>query len=109
MIPDAELAAVRAHVGTAAPPSDLDLDDAWGRLASVEAVALEVIRTRLAALRSRPTIFTVEGDYTENWTGTIKALTDQEASLAAAAAPTVPGASGGALRVLSMRRAGPSR
>lgn len=104
-----DLAAVRAHIGTAEPPTDDELDVAWDRLQSVEAVALEVVRGRLAGLRSRPTIFTVEGDYTENWVGTIKALTDQEAALASATGGGVAAPDGDTLKVLALRRTGRTR
>lgn len=83
-----ELAEIRAHIGDDTPPTDADLDAAFVRLGSVEAVALEVIRKRLAAIRAKAMKFTAEGDYTEDWSGNEKALAKQAADLAAAVPTT---------------------
>lgn len=102
-----DLAAIRAHIGTGEPPTDAELDAAWSRLGQVEAVALEVVRSRLADLRARPTELSVDGDYTERWTGTIAALERQEARLVSA----VIAGSGqsGIVKVARLTRGGRSR
>lgn len=82
----AELAAIRSHVGTQVPPSDTHLAVLLARLGTVEAVALDVVRSRLADLRARPAKFTAQGDYSEDWTGNLTSLADQETVLAAAVA-----------------------
>jgi hypothetical protein len=100
------LAAIRDHVGHEEPPTDVELSQAWDRLATVEAVALSVVRQRLAALRARPARLSVDGDYTEDFADTIRALERQEAALVAAVAA---GGRTGVVTVSRLTRAGRSR
>lgn len=81
-----ELAAIRSHIGTRQPPRDVDLAAAFARLGTVEAVALEVVRGRLADMRARPAKFQADGDFAEDFTANLAALERQEASLATAVA-----------------------
>jgi hypothetical protein len=72
---------LRSIIGIEEPPDDTDLEFAYDRLQSIPAVALEVQRGRLADLRSRPSSLTIDGDRTENWSGTIASLERQVAEL----------------------------
>lgn len=96
------LAAIRDHIGTAEPPTDQELEAAYERLGSVEAVALGVVRSRLADMRARPAVLRVDGDHSEDWTGNLKALADQEAALE----QMVPA---GSVHVAKLTRVGRSR
>ena len=71
---EAELAQVRAIIGSTEPPSDADLAAAYGRLGSVDAVALEVVEGRYANLIAGPAKWSVEGDFSVDNTETIKRL-----------------------------------
>ena len=102
-----DLPAIRAHIGTTAPPSDQDLAQSFARLGSVEAVALEVVRGRLADMLARPAELSVDGDYSEKWTRTIELLTAKEAELAAVVARA--DGSGGVVQVARLTRSGRSR
>ena len=81
-----DLDELRSIVGHDEPPTDGWLEMAFDRLGSIWAVALEVQRGRLAKLRSHPSSLTIDGDRTENWTGTIQSLERQVAELEAKAA-----------------------
>lgn len=102
---EAELAAIRDHVGD--QPPDADLQELWNRLGDVDAVALAVIRRRRAEMLARPARLTVEGDYTEEWTRNLDALAAQEAALAAAV--STGDADPGIVRVATLRRSGRTR
>lgn len=80
-ITDAQLAEIRGIVGASSPPTDSDLREAWDRLQSVSAVALEVQRARLATLRLQPANLTIEGDRTEGWGPNIQSLERHVAEL----------------------------
>lgn len=99
---------LRSIVGEGEPPTDADLLEAFERLGSVTAVALEVQRSRLATLRSQPASVTVDGDFSENWGDTIKSLERHVAELQTAvvteAEPTA-----GMVTVSRFSRAGRSR
>lgn len=101
-----QLAAVRAHIGSAEPPTDVELEAAYERLGTAEAVALEVIRGRLANMRARPAVLKVDGDHSEDWTKNLDLLTKQEASLAALADVA---AGTGSVQVARLTRVGRSR
>jgi hypothetical protein len=103
-----QLAELRSIIGPDEPPSDVDLSDAYDRLASVPAVALEVQRARLATLRSRPAILTIDGDRTENWSATIASLERHVTSLEAGIALEVQ-PSTGMVSVSTFTRAGRGR
>jgi len=98
------LAGIRAHVGTS--PDDSDLEGRWDRHGSVEAVALEVLRGRLADMLAHPADLSVEGDYAERWAKNIDVLSKQVGALAAAVAA---GATAGAVSVTRLTRASRSR
>jgi Asp-tRNA(Asn)/Glu-tRNA(Gln) amidotransferase A subunit family amidase len=74
-----ELAELRSIVGD--EPDDNTLSEAFDRLESVAAVALEVQRTKLANLRAQPAGLTIDGDRTENWRDNIASLERQVAEL----------------------------
>lgn len=101
----AELAVVRSHIGSTEPPTNAELDQAWARLDTVEEVALEVIRGRLADMRARPVSLRVDGDFAESWAANLRSLEAQEKQLAAA----VDAAAGRGLPVGQMRRVGRHR
>lgn len=77
---DSDLALVRSHVGPA-PPSDDDLNDAYDRLGSVAAVALEVLRTRLGALTAGPAVLSIAGQMSVDSRWTIDLLQAKIAEL----------------------------
>lgn len=77
----ADLAAIRARIGAATPPTDTDLAVAFDRLGSADAVALEVMRGRYADALAGPAKWSVEGDFSIDNTATIAALSRQVAAL----------------------------
>lgn len=100
----AQLAYLRSEIGTTEPPDDGELEVAYARLGTVEAVAAEVIRGRLADLLAEPASFTVEG-YSENNAANIAALTKQSQRLDAA----VSLAAGGSFSRSTLTRVGWAR
>lgn len=83
--------AIRAHIGSTTPPTDATLVDAYVRLAnSVTAVALEVLRGRLADMLANPAKMSVDGDYSEDRSANIKGLQDQIKALVATTTAVVP-------------------
>ncbi len=107
-ISERDLAELRSLVGQESPPTDDQLNDAWVRLGSIKAVALEVQRARLAQLRSQPSRLTIDGDRTEDWSGTIPSLERQVAQLEREITE-VADPSTGAMRVGRFVRAGRAR
>jgi hypothetical protein len=99
----AELAEIRSYVGSA--PDDDVLNEAWDRLLSVNAVALEVLRKRLADFQASPGSLSVAGDFSQSTDVNMRLLADQVADLEAAVA------SGSTTGIASarLRRVGPSR
>ncbi|MEU5093751.1 hypothetical protein [Streptomyces sp. NPDC020996] len=75
---DAEYAYLRSELGDA---DRADLDARYTRLGSLEAVAVEVLRERKAALVSDPLAVTVQGVATVNNAENVKALERQIAAL----------------------------
>lgn len=71
---DAVLATIRSWVGSSPTIGDLELR--LDRLGDPNLVALEVLRSRRADLVSNPMQFTVVGDYSENRTANLKAISD---------------------------------
>jgi hypothetical protein len=69
---DEELAYFQGKLGT--PLDEDDLDERYTRLQSVPAVALEILRIRMANLQKNPLQFTIPGDYSENRTDNAKLL-----------------------------------
>jgi hypothetical protein len=100
------LAAIREHIGSTEPPTDSDLETQWDRVGSVEAVALAIVRGRLADLLARPVDLAVDGDYRESWSKNVDALQAKERELVAAVAA---GGSAGQVTVTRMTRSGRSR
>lgn len=98
-----QLAYLRSELGTNTPPTDADLEAAFGRLGTLEAVAAEIVRTRLATMLSNPTSFSVEG-YSQSYGANIDALTKQAARLEWEA-----GAAAGETIVERLVRTSPSR
>jgi hypothetical protein len=88
---DAEYAYLRSELGDT---DRADLDRRHRRLGSVQAVALEVLRERRAALVADPLAVTVQGVATVNSAENVRAIERQIASLhteqQAAAATTAP-------------------
>ncbi len=73
---ETDLAYLRSELGTEIDEGNLE--DRHDRLGSVTAVALEVIRERLATVLANPTSFTIPGVYSETRNdATVKALQDQ--------------------------------
>lgn len=99
-----DLAVIRSHVGST--PNDADLTARWERLGTVEKVALEVLRGRLADLLAAPASLRVDGDYSESWGKNIDALRVKVRELEAAVAS---GGTPGAVHVAHLTRAGRSR
>ena len=75
---DAEYAYLRSELGET---DRGDLDVRYMRLGSVEAVAVEVLRERRAALVADPLAITVQGVATVNTAENVKALERQIAAL----------------------------
>lgn len=69
-----DLAYVRSKVGAAEPPSDIDLDAAYDRLGTPDAVVLEVLTSRRADLLALPLKRSIEGDVSVDATANLKAL-----------------------------------
>lgn len=90
----AQLAEIREYIGTSEPPSDATLEEYFDDLGSVTAVARRIVRQRLADLRAKAAKFTAEGDYSEDWTESIKALERLEKSLGSAVATTTTASTG---------------
>jgi len=65
---------VRSQIGSATPPTDAELDDAYDRLGSALDVAVEVLEARYADAISGPAKWSVEGDFSIDNTETIKSL-----------------------------------
>lgn len=76
-----DLAKVRQMVGSAAPPTDADLDAIYDRLGKVEDVALEVLQGRYADLLAGPAKWAVEGDFSIDATANLAALGKQITNL----------------------------
>ncbi|KPI15688.1 hypothetical protein OK074_2133 [Actinobacteria bacterium OK074] len=76
---DAEYAYLRSELGEA---DRVDLDGRYQRLGSLQAVAMEVLRERKAALVADPLAVTVQGVATVNNAENVKALERQIAGLA---------------------------
>ncbi|OKJ89140.1 MULTISPECIES: hypothetical protein [unclassified Streptomyces] len=75
---DAEYAYLRSELGEA---ERTDLDTRYQRLGSVQAVAVEVLRERRAALVSDPLAVTVQGVATVNNAENVKAIERRIAAL----------------------------
>lgn len=65
---------VRSQIGSATPPSDLDLDDAYDRLGTKEEVALEVLEGRYAGFLSSPLKWSLDGDMSVDYGPNVKML-----------------------------------
>jgi hypothetical protein len=76
-----QLAVLRSHIGSADPPSDVTLNASFDRLGSVEAVALEVLRGRLADMTSGPGQLSVAGHVSYDSRKSIDALAGKIADL----------------------------
>ncbi|MET9970876.1 hypothetical protein ABZZ80_34440 [Streptomyces sp. NPDC006356] len=85
MLADAEYAYLRSELGDV---DRGDLDDRYQRLGTVEAVAVEVLRERKAALIADPLTITVQGVATVNNAENVRALERQLALLEQAEAST---------------------
>lgn len=81
---DADRILVRMEIGSAEPPTDGDLDDAFDRLLSWEAVAREVLAIRLADLLASPATFSVSGVYSQSTGDNIRSLQAQLTKLESA-------------------------
>lgn len=77
----ADLAAIRSWVGS--EPVEPILEAHFERLGSSDAVALAVLRERLADLLAEPTRFAVEGDASWSYDTNVKALQERVDQLAA--------------------------
>lgn len=70
---DDEFEQIRAEIGDATPPTDLELDEIHDRVDSVGGVVYEVTSKRLADLLASPASFTVSGEYSQSTEANIKA------------------------------------
>jgi hypothetical protein len=70
-----QLALVRAEIGSAAPPSDADLDVIYARRGGLVGVVREVWNTRLTTLLAQPASFSIPGDYSQSTGENIRAIT----------------------------------
>lgn len=102
-------AAIRSWVGTdPTDPTDSDIEAAHARLGSVEAVALEILRGRLADMVREPARFTVDGDAGWSYEKNLAELRTQIGQLESAVA-TAAGTGEGVMVVGRMLRSGRSR
>ena len=89
----AELAKIRAYVGSDQVITDQEISDIWRDLEATTAdqVSLYVLQVRLADLMNRPTQWSLSGDYNENWSLNVTTIRGQIAELEArlAGAPIV--------------------
>ncbi|MFE0477479.1 hypothetical protein ACFW2V_38385 [Streptomyces sp. NPDC058947] len=85
---DAEYAYLRSQLGEA---DRIDLDTRYQRLDSLQAVAIEVLRERKAALVSDPLAVTVQGVATVNNAENVKAIERQIAEIETSARDATPG------------------
>lgn len=92
---------LRSHIGTADPPAQADLDARYERLGSIAAVAVEVLRERLANFLAQPAEFDVDGDYSQDVSANIKALQAKLGELT----PLIPSAAPAALSTGRLVRA----
>lgn len=65
---------LRSKIGTAEPPTDADLDENYDRLGTLDAVAAEILATRLADLANQPDSFTVVGEYSQSTSKQMEAI-----------------------------------
>ncbi|MEU1701185.1 hypothetical protein [Streptomyces pseudogriseolus] len=86
---DAEYAYLRSQLGEA---DRTDLDTRYQRLDSLQAIAIEVLRERKAALVSDPLAVTVQGVATVNNAENVKAIERQIAEIETSARDATPGA-----------------
>jgi hypothetical protein len=98
----ATLAEIRAWVGSS--PDNADLELRLERLVTAPAVALEVLRGRLADMISEPAKFTVDGDASWDYSANLKLLGDRVNQLEGLVAGGV-----GELTVSLMTRSGARR
>ncbi|MGW1878401.1 hypothetical protein [Streptomyces sp. NPDC001975] len=85
---DAEYAYLRSQLGEA---DRTDLDTRYQRLDSLQAIAIEVLRERKAALVSDPLTVTVQGVATVNNAENVKAIERQIAEIETSARDVTPG------------------
>lgn len=86
-----QLRALRNEIGDMEPPEDWQLEEAYDRLGSVDAVALEVLRKRLREFEADPAKMSLDGIYTHDSTENIKSLSAAVAALEARLALDPPG------------------
>lgn len=86
-----DLAYVRSKIGSAEPPSDADLDVAYDRLGTADAVVLEVLTGRRANLLALPLKRNIDGDVSVDATANLKAL---DAAIAEARGAVAGGGAG---------------
>lgn len=102
----AQLLEIRRHIGSADPPSDLELGTLYEELGSTDAVALQVLSERLADMRAVPAEVDYQGDVTERWGKNIEALERATKGLSVAVAT---GGQPTGVTVGYMTRKGPRR
>lgn len=102
-------AAIRSWVGSdPTNPTDVDLEGRYGRLGTVEAVALEVLRQRLSDMVREPARFDVAGDAGWSYESNLTELRRQIAELTTLVGAAA-GTGAGVLSVSRMVRAGRRR
>ncbi len=106
MATPAQIATIKAWAGSTVDLADVD--DRLAELGSPEAVALQLLRTRLSDMLNDPAKLDVDGDVSADWSANISALRSQVSSL-----ETVVGeledSGPGQVSVTPLRRAGRRR
>jgi hypothetical protein len=103
-----QVAIIRSWVGSGVDLDALGVDDRLARLASSEAVALELLRLQLADLVASPTKLDVDGDVSVDWSANIAALRARISELEAVVADQA-GIGQSSVTVATLRRAGRRR
>jgi hypothetical protein len=104
-VEDRVLAEIRVWTGST--PDDTDLGVRYTRLGSVEAVALEVLRERLAGMLAEPARYSIDGDASWSYEKNIEALRESIKGLATSVAQS--SGTAGTLTVGRLVRAGATR
>jgi hypothetical protein len=74
-----QLVSIRRHVGD--QPDDAALNSIFDRVGDVDELVLEVLQIRLANLEANPTQFTVVGEYSQDSSKNLEALTAKVGSI----------------------------
>jgi len=81
-----DLATVRMWVGDGDVIATAALDAVFERRGNIWDTALEVLRTRRASIAARPKSWAAQGDLSEDWTGSLAAISETISEVLAAQA-----------------------